>query len=67
MYMDLSDTIQDKSFVVYQSMTDLEKLGDQDWAEVPRFYYCVCIALWKVSTFYCINQLCLDFGRVPNF
>jgi hypothetical protein len=28
------DTIQDKSFVVYVTMTDLEKMGDQDWANV---------------------------------
>jgi hypothetical protein len=35
------DTIQDKSFVVYVTMTDLEKMGDQDWAEVRRFYQCM--------------------------
>jgi hypothetical protein len=28
------DTIQDKSFVVYVTMTDLEKMDDQDWANV---------------------------------
>jgi hypothetical protein len=28
------DTIQEKSFVVYVTVTDLEKMGDQDWAEV---------------------------------
>ena len=67
MYMDPCDTIQDKSFLVYLTITDLEKMGDQDWAEVCRFYYSVCTALWMATSFYCLNQLCLDFGRVPNF
>jgi hypothetical protein len=43
------DTIQDKSFVVYVTMTDLEKMGDHDWADVRRFYYS---ALWDPVTFY---------------
>jgi hypothetical protein len=43
-------TNQDKSFVVYVTMTDLEKIGDQDWADVRRFYYSVnvCSALWEL-------------------
>jgi hypothetical protein len=38
MYMSPYDTIQDKSFVLYVTMTDLEKMGDQDYANVCRFY-----------------------------
>jgi hypothetical protein len=45
MSMGLYDTIQDKSFVVYETIRDLEKIGDQDWADAPRFYYSVCSKL----------------------
>jgi hypothetical protein len=51
------DTIQDNSFVVYVTMTDLEKMGDQDWADVRRFYYRVCSALWEPVTFHLFNEL----------
>jgi hypothetical protein len=40
---------------------------DQDWAEVCRFYYSVCSSLWRATTFYCGNQFCCNFGRVPYF
>jgi hypothetical protein len=46
------DTIQDKSFVVYKTIRDLEKMGDQDWAYVRRFYYGVCSELWEPVTFH---------------
>jgi hypothetical protein len=39
------DPIQGKSFVVYETMRDLEKNCDQDWADVCQFYSCVCSAL----------------------
>jgi hypothetical protein len=52
MSMSPYDTIQDKSFVVYVTMSDLENMGDQDWADVCRFYYSVCSALWEPVTFH---------------
>jgi hypothetical protein len=33
MSMGPHDTIQDKSLVVYETIRDLEKMGDQDWAD----------------------------------
>jgi hypothetical protein len=56
MSMGLHGTIQDKSFVVYETITDLEKMGDQDWADVCRFYFCVCSALWEPVTFHLCNE-----------
>jgi hypothetical protein len=52
MSMGSYDTIQDKSFVVYETIIDLEKMGDQDWADVCRFYYSVCCELWEPVTFH---------------
>jgi hypothetical protein len=49
-------TIQDKSFVVYKTIRDLEKMGDQDWADVRRFYYSVCSELWEPVTFHLRNE-----------
>jgi hypothetical protein len=43
MSMGLYGALQDKSSVVCVTMTDLEKMGDQDWADVCRFYYSVCV------------------------
>jgi hypothetical protein len=48
--------IQDKSFVVYETIRDLEKMSDQDWADVRRFYYCVCSALWEPVTLHLCNE-----------
>jgi hypothetical protein len=45
-----------KSFVVYETIRDLEKMGDQDWADVRRFCYCVCCALWEPVTFHLCNK-----------
>jgi hypothetical protein len=45
MSMGSYDTIQDKSFVVYETIRDLEKMHDQDWADVRQFYYSVCSKL----------------------
>jgi hypothetical protein len=56
MSLGIYDTIQDKSFVVYLTMTDLEKMGDQDLADVCRFYYSVCSALWESVTFHLLNE-----------
>jgi hypothetical protein len=35
------DAIQKKSFVVYVTMTDLEKINDEDRADVCQLYYSV--------------------------
>jgi hypothetical protein len=40
----------------YVTMTDLEKMGDKDWADVCRFYYSVCSALWEPVTFHLFNE-----------
>jgi hypothetical protein len=56
MSMGPHDPIQDKSVVVYETIRDLEKMGDQDWADVCRFYYCVCCALWEPVTFHLCNE-----------
>jgi hypothetical protein len=48
-------------------MTDLEKMGDQDWADVRWFYYSVCSALWEPVTFHLFNEFSWNFGWVPNF
>jgi hypothetical protein len=37
-------------------MADLEKMGDQDWADVRRFYYSVCTALWEPVTFHLFKK-----------
>jgi hypothetical protein len=56
MSMRQKNTIQDKSVVVYVTMTDLEKMGDQDWADVRQFYHSVCSALWEPVTFHLFNE-----------
>jgi hypothetical protein len=61
------DTIQDKSFVVYVTLTDLEKMGDQDWSDVRWFYYSECRALWEPVTFHLLNEFSWNFGWMTNF
>jgi hypothetical protein len=57
MSMGLYDTIQDKSFVVYETIGDLEKMGDQDWADVRCFYYSVCSELCGACNFSLVNRI----------
>jgi hypothetical protein len=52
------DTIQDKSFVVYESIRYLEKMGDKDWANVRRLYYTVYVVHFgSLELFTCVTNL----------
>jgi hypothetical protein len=45
------DTFSFYSVTVRGLKLEAKNQGDQDWAEVCRFYYSVCSSLWRATTF----------------